>query len=87
MELFLALLANTVSILLGIIELCFLVHAVLSFFVDEENVVSRFTGMIIEPFVRPVRALLVKMNWLQNSSIDFSFLIACLLVGLVASLL
>ena len=83
MELIIALIASTVSVLLMALELCFLLHAVLSLFAGEDNMLYRFTGWVIEPIVRPVRALLVKLNWLQNTPFDFSFFIAYLLLSVV----
>ena len=80
--LILAIIVGTVRALLGAVQLCFLLCAILSIFAPDSTV-HHFTALVVEPFVRPVRALLQKMNWLQNSPLDFSFLIAYLLVGMI----
>ncbi|MBP3396779.1 MAG: YggT family protein [Clostridia bacterium] len=83
MELFMVVLALMAQMMLSVLELCFFLHAILSWFVDEDNAFYRFTGFVVEPVVRPVRLLLYKMNWLQGGPMDFSYLIAFLLVSLV----
>ena len=83
MELLLTMLTILASMLISVLELCFFLHAILSWFVDESNAFYRFTGLVIEPVVRPVRALFYKMNWFQGMPIDMSYLIAFLLVSAV----
>jgi uncharacterized protein YggT (Ycf19 family) len=39
---------------------------------DEESKIENFAIFITEPFIMPVRALMVKFNILQDSPIDFS---------------
>ena len=87
MELLLVILALTAQALLSALQLCFFLHAILSWFVSEDNAIYRLTGLVVEPVVRPVRLLLYKLNWLQGSPIDFSYLIAFLLVSMVGILL
>lgn len=83
MELLLNMLTILASMLISVLELCFFLHAILSWFVDEGNVVYRFTALVVEPVVRPVRLLLYKLNWFQDMPIDMSYLMAFLLVSIV----
>ncbi|MBE6595607.1 MAG: YggT family protein [Ruminococcaceae bacterium] len=83
MDLVFTILTITAQMLLSVLVACFFLHAILSWFVDEENTFYRFVTLVIEPVVYPVRLLLYKMNWLQGTPIDFSYLIAFLLVSIV----
>ena len=77
MDLFLTLLIGTASALVTVIELCFLVRAVLSWLpISEDNVILAFTHMVTEPIVAPIRMLFEKLGWFQNMPIDISFLVA-----------
>ena len=77
MDLFLTLLIGTASALVTVIELCFLVRAVLSWLpIAEDNVILIFTHMVTEPIVAPIRMLFEKLGWFQNMPIDISFLVA-----------
>ena len=77
MDLFLTLLIGTASALVTVIELCFLVRAVLSWLpIAEDNVILVFTHMVTEPIVAPIRMLFEKLGWFQNMPIDISFLVA-----------
>ena len=88
MNLVLALFAGTVRALLSIVELCFLIRALLSWFpISDENPILLFVTMVTEPIVGPVRALINRMGWFQNIPIDISFIIAYLLLFLVDGVL
>ena len=88
MGLFFTLFVGTVSALLTIVELCFLVRAILSWFpISEENVILRFSVMVTEPVILPIRALFQKMGWFQNMPIDISFLVAYLLLSVISGAL
>ena len=88
MALFLTVFTGTVRLLLSFVEICMLVRAVCSWFpIDDDNPILRFTTMVTEPVIAPVRAFLDRMGWFRNSPIDFSFMIAYLLLVLVGYLL
>ena len=88
MNLFLALFTGTVRALLSIVELCFLIRALLSWFpISDENPILLFVTMVTEPIVGPVRARINRMGWFQNIPIDISFIIAYLLLFLVDGVL
>ena len=77
MDLFLTLLIGTASALVTVIELCFLVRAVLSWLpIADDNVILAFVMMVTEPIVAPIRMLFEKLRWFQNMPIDISFLVA-----------
>ena len=88
MNLVLALFTGTVRALLSIVELCFLIRALLSWFpISDENPILLFVTMVTEPIVGPVRAFINRMGWFQNIPIDISFIIAYLLLFLVDGVL
>lgn len=66
-------LVQFVIIFLEVMAIAMSVRAILSWFADPDNKVSRFLYVMTEPAIMPIRKLFVKMNWFQNSPIDFSF--------------
>ena len=52
-----------------------------------ESKISMFLACVTEPFIIPVRFLLVKFNLLQNSPIDWSFTISYFLLVLIRMML
>ena len=88
MPLLIALLRGTVQALLAVVQLCFLVRAVLSWLpIGDDNPILRFVLMVTEPIIMPIRALFEKLGWFQNMPIDISFLVAYLLLIAVSSVL
>ena len=86
MDLFVSILAATVEALLYTLDVCMLIRAVLSFLpISDDNVFLLFVTMVTEPIVAPVRALLEKMDWFQNTPIDVSFFVAYLLLTAVST--
>ena len=80
--------ARFISVLLDTVSIAMLIRVFMPFFIDVEG--SRlyaFLSIITEPFIAPVRFLLVKFNILQDSPIDWSFTFAYILISLVQSLL
>ncbi len=69
-------LVNFVLIFIDVILLAMSVRAILSWFVEGGGKFTQFLYVITEPAIMPIRKLLVKMNWLQDSPIDFSFTIS-----------
>lgn len=80
-------LVNFVLIFIEVLTFAMLIRAVMSWFTDGEGKFARFLYVLTEPVILPVRKLLVKMNWLQNSPIDFSFTITYLILILIEILL
>ena len=88
MELFAMILINTVNALLSVIEICMLVRAVLSFLpIKDDNPFLLFTVMVTEPIIAPIRALFEHFGWFHNLPIDISFLVGCVLLSVVSTLL
>lgn len=85
---FLIFFARFVSATLDVVSLAMLIRMLLPLFTDADG--SRlytFLGCITEPFIAPVRFLLVKFNLLQNSPIDWSFTVTYLVIAVVQMLL
>lgn len=88
MELLSVILINTVEALLFVIEICMLVRALLSFLpIGEDNPFALFVGMVTEPVILPFRALFERMGWFQNTPIDVAFLVGCISLSFVSTLL
>ena len=86
MDLFMEVIKSVVLVFLTVIQFAMLIRAVLSWFMAGGSFVN-FLYAITEPFIVPVRALFEKMNWLQNSPIDFSFLVTYLLISCITMFL
>ena len=72
---------SLVLVFLSTVQFAMLLRAILSWFVMGGGKFINFLYAITEPFIAPVRALFEKMNWLQNSPIDCSFLVTYLLIS------
>ncbi|MBO5306046.1 MAG: YggT family protein [Clostridia bacterium] len=79
--------ARLVSLLLWILEIAMIVRAIASWIpaLDGKRWLD-VVYMITEPIIVPVRALFERFSFFRNSPIDFSFVIAFLLLGIVQSL-
>ncbi|MBE6604141.1 MAG: hypothetical protein E7639_00340 [Ruminococcaceae bacterium] len=85
MHIFVALLIGTVRALLTFLRLCFLVRAVLSFLpVDEQNPIARFTALVTEPVIAPIRALFDRLGWFQSSVLDAPFFAAFMVISAIS---
>ncbi len=60
-------------VFIEVLSLAMFIRAILSWFTDGGGKFTQFLYVLTEPAIMPMRKLLVKMNWLQNSPIDFSF--------------
>ena len=80
-------LVNFVLIFIEILTLAMLIRAILSWITDGSSKLSRFLYVLTEPAIMPIRKLLVKMNWLQDSPIDFSFTITCFVLLIIETVL
>ncbi|MBO5845081.1 MAG: YggT family protein [Clostridia bacterium] len=65
------------------IQTAMLLRAILSWFMLDGNRFINFLHSITEPFIYPVRRLMQKMNWLQGSPIDFSFMLTYLIISML----
>ena len=74
----------SVQIFLEVLLYAMFFRAILSWFLSPESPILRFLMIITEPFILPFRFILVKLNLLQDSPIDFSSLIAYLVIMLVS---
>ena len=85
MIIILSIIARVIALMLSAVTFLMLMRAILSFFVNpEESKLYHFLALATEPFIAPVRFLLVKFNILQNSPIDWSFTITYLLIVLIS---
>ena len=80
-------LVKVVLIFIEVLSFAMLIRAILSWLTDGSSKFAQFLYILTEPAIMPVRKLLVKMNWLQNSPIDFSFTITYFVLMLVELLL
>lgn len=53
-------------------------------FVEEDNKFTNFIYFVTEPFITPVRAVFAKFNILQDTPIDFAFIITVFIISLVS---
>ena len=76
--------AKTISMILGIVSIAMMIRALLPIFTDvSDNRLFLLACTISEPFVAPVRAIMVKLNIGQSSPIDWSFSIAYMIIILL----
>ena len=78
---------NFVLIFIEVLTFAMLIRAILSWLTDGSSKIARFLYILTEPAIMPVRKLMVKMNWLQNSPIDFSFTITYFVLMIVEMIL
>lgn len=72
--------AHVVNLFFTVIDIAMLVRAVTSWIPTAERAWVDFVYAITEPFVAPIRNLLERFSLFQNSPIDFSFMIAYVLI-------
>jgi len=80
-------LVQFVTIFIDVITIAMCIRAVISWFYDGDGAFVRFLYVITEPAILPMRKLLAKMNWLQDSPMDFSFLLTYLVLFIIQILL
>lgn len=80
-------LAATVSLALNVIYFAMFLYAILSWFMMEDAPMMQVLAMITAPVILPVRAITSRIPALQNSPVDFSFLIAFVLLLFVMNAL
>ena len=75
------LLCRTIRLLLSVEEWALLLRMLLPFFMDEEeSTLCLFLAAITEPFIVPVRELLVLLNVGQDSPVDWAFSLTYILI-------
>lgn len=73
--------AGIASALLSVLQVAMLIRAVLSWFPQAaDSAFGDLIATVTEPLVAPIRALADRFGWFRNSPIDFSFMIAYLLI-------
>ena len=81
-------LAKTVSIALEVVSFAMIVRMILPFIVDpNESRIYAISYFITEPFIVPVREIMVRLNIGQDSPIDWAFSITYILIFLLGGLL
>lgn len=80
-------LVQFITYAIDIITLAMCIRAVMSWFYDGDGWFVRLLYYITEPVIMPVRLLLVKMNWLQNTPLDFSYILTYLVLFIIQVLL
>ena len=86
MEIFLYIIAKTVSIILSLVIFGMMVRMLLPIFFEAEgNAIYVLSCVITEPFIAPVRALLFAFNIGQSSPIDWSFFLTYLILSVLRS--
>ncbi len=77
-------LAKTVQIAIELAMLAMMIRMIMPLFLDVENsVVYSLCCYVSEPFIIPVRFIMVKLNIGQDSPIDWSFFTAYLVLCLL----
>ena len=90
MILVLQVLSSTVILLIGAIQLCMFISAILSFLSPPTGDVGPIRGFIMtvtDYVTYPVRVLLDRFEWARRTPIDLSFLITYLLLSLLSTIL
>lgn len=81
------LLSRTVLAALAVIELCMLLRAILSFFVDQESVLLTFCIAVTEPIILPFRAILSRFDAVNRIPFDIPFLVTYIALAILGGLL
>ena len=80
--------AKLVSVVLEVVSIAMIVRMIVPLFTgSEDNKVCMLAALISEPFIAPVRAIMVKFNIGQDSPIDWAFSIAYILIWLLRTFL
>jgi uncharacterized protein YggT (Ycf19 family) len=80
--------AKVTAILLSAVSLAMILRMLMPIFMNvEDNRLYMFCCLISEPFVIPVRYLMVKFNIGQNSPIDWAFCFSYLILSMLQTML
>ena len=81
-------LAKTVSVILGAVSIAMFIRMLLPFFVNPmESRAYAIAFFVTEPFITPVRAVMINMNIGQDSPIDWAFSITYIIIWLLRNIL
>ena len=80
-------LSRSVLVALGIIEICMLLRAILSFFVEPENVILTFCIAVTEPVIIPFRVILSHVRGIDTMPLDIPFVVTYIALSLLGVLL
>ena len=83
MDIALYVLQTFTGLVLSVVYFSLLIRSLLSWLMEEESKIEKFMIFITEPFVMPVRALMVKFNILQDSPVDFSIFFTSIILMLL----
>ena len=84
LQIILYVLARVVQIFLGLLSTAMFLRAILSWFIqDPENKFLLILAMVTEPFIIPVRMLLMRFEAVQRSPVDISFFVTYLLIWIL----
>ena len=75
-----AVIVETVRVLLLVIQFAMMARAILSWFPIEPNKLTQLLDAITEPLICPIRKLFEKMNWFQDIPLDMSFMATYLIL-------
>ena len=79
---------TAVLIFLSALEIAFLLRAILSWFMTEEDSkIALFLVAVTEPVIIPVRLLFEKFGWGEGIPIDLPFIVTYLIISLLEMLL
>ena len=81
--------AKTISIVIDVVSIAMVIRMILSFFTPDplESRVYMLSCYVTEPFIAPIRALMVHFNIGQDSPIDWAFFVTSILLGIIGSIL
>ena len=80
--------AKTVAIALEVVSFAMIARMLLPFFVDPmESRLYLIASFMTEPFIAPVRAVMIRLNIGQDSPIDWAFSITYIIIWLLSGLL
>ena len=80
--------AKTVAIALEVVSFAMIARMLLPFFVDPmESRLYLIASFMTEPFIAPVRAVMISLNIGQDSPIDWAFSITYIIIWLLSGLL
>lgn len=84
---FLYILATFVDVLLTVLYFAIFIRVILSWLpLDEDGPFVSFVYLVTDPVILPIRALLDRTGLLENSPLDFSTLIAMVVLMLLQTL-
>lgn len=78
-----AVIVETVRVLLLVIQFAMMARAILSWFPIEPNKLTQLLDAITEPLIYPIRKLFEKMNWFQDIPLDMSFMTAYIVLSII----